>query len=104
MITQNRIADVVKMRDLRFIEENAVLELARISHHRAIADHHIFAHIAAAADLTIFADPRRPFQNRALLDNRSAADKHVAADKRFTQSVRRARPVSNETADSSRFV
>ncbi len=86
-VTQNGIAHVIKMRRLCFIEENAIFELARISHHHAIAHHYILAHIAAAADVAILADPGRPFQNRALLDNRPTPDKHIAADERFPDEL-----------------
>ena len=36
-IAENRIADVIEMRHLRFIEDDAVLELARVPHHHAVA-------------------------------------------------------------------
>src|SRR5439155_1236552 len=47
------------MRHLHFVEENAVLELARVSHHNTVADDHVLAHVATAADPAIFADPWR---------------------------------------------
>ena len=37
VIAENRIADVIEMRNLRFVENNAVLELARISHDHAVS-------------------------------------------------------------------
>ena len=52
-VTENRIADVIEMRHLRFIEEDAVLEFARVPHHHAVADDHIFAHVTTAADLAV---------------------------------------------------
>ena len=73
VMAEDRIADVIKMRHLRFVEQNAILELARVAHHHAIAHDHVLAHVTAAAHLTIFADPCRTFQNRALLDDRARA-------------------------------
>src|SRR4029077_16440810 len=57
-------------------------EFARITHHHAVADHDILAHVTAATNVAVVADPRRSFQHRALFDNRSATDEHVAADER----------------------
>ena len=101
-VTENRIADIIEMRHLRFVEENAVLELARISHHHAVARDHILADVTTAADVAILADPRRPFQNRALLDDCAFADKNRVADERLPDHVRRARPASVETSGSWR--
>jgi hypothetical protein len=60
-MTQNRISDIVEMRDLRVIEEDAILELTRIPHHHAVPDDHILPHVTSAADLAILPDPRRAF-------------------------------------------
>src|SRR5437879_13652531 len=78
--SKNGIANVIEMRHLRFIENNAVLELARISHDYSVSDDDIFAHVTAAANMAILSDPRRSFQHRALLNNRAAADENVADD------------------------
>src|SRR5438105_32549 len=80
-MTEDRVADVIEMRHLRFIEQDAILELARVPHHDAISDDHIFAYIAAAPDMTVLSDPRRPFQDRALLYDRAGADENCVADK-----------------------
>src|ERR1043165_4581706 len=68
------------MRDLRFIENDAVLELAGVAHDDAVSDDDILAHVAAAADLAIFAYPCWAFQDSALLDNCAASDENVGAD------------------------
>src|SRR5260370_8630098 len=78
--SKNGIANVIEMRRLRFVENNAVLELARISHDYSVSDDDIFAHVPAAADMAILSDPGRPFQYCALLDNRAPPHKNVAAD------------------------
>ena len=80
------------MRHLRFIEQDAVLEFARVPHHHAVADDHVFPHVTAAADVAVLSDPGRPFQDRALFDNRARADENRVADERladeFTQHRR----------------
>src|SRR6266852_5197050 len=85
--SKNRIADVIKMRHLSFVENDTVLEFTRVAHNDAIADDDILAHVAAAADLAILADPGRSFQNRALFDNRAAANEHIAADERAADEL-----------------
>src|SRR4029077_4407989 len=72
--SKNRIADVIKMRHLSFVENDAVLELARVAHDDTVADDDILADVAAAANLTILADPGRSLQNCALFDNGAAAN------------------------------
>ena len=59
VMTKDRIADVIEMRHLRFIEQDAVFEFARVAHDYAVADDHVFAHVTAAADVAVLADPRR---------------------------------------------
>src|SRR5438876_6524764 len=86
-ITQDRIADVVEMRRLHLIEENTIFEFARISHNHAIAHHDVLAHVTTAADLTIFANPGRAFQDRALLDNCAATDEDRATDEWFPHQL-----------------
>jgi len=83
-IAQNGIANIIKVRHLRLVEEDAVFEFAGISHHHPVTHDHVFAHVTAAADPAVFADPCRSFQHRALFDNRAASDKNVTTDERFT--------------------
>ena len=95
-VTEDGIADVIKVRHLRFVEENAILEFTRVSHHHAIAGDHVFAHVAAAADLTIFADPCRTFQHRALLHDGTSADEDMIADEWFAQQLAQYRGLQAE--------
>src|SRR6266404_210020 len=87
VMTQDRIADIVEMRRLHFVEEDAIFEFARVSHDHAIAHNDVLAHVTTAANFAIFADPRRPFYDRALLDNRSATDEDRVADERFPHQL-----------------
>src|SRR5207302_10632820 len=75
------------MGHLCFIEQNAVLELARVAHHDPIACDDVLAHVATAAKLAVFADPRRALQHRALLNDRSSADEYATTDERFARSL-----------------
>src|SRR5262249_32960577 len=72
---------------LCFIEQNAILELARVAHHNAIASDDILAHVATAANLAVFANPCRPLQHRALFNNRSSANEHAIADERLAREL-----------------
>jgi hypothetical protein len=83
VVTEDRIANVIKMGRLHFVEKNAILELARVSHNHAIPDDHVLAHVTAAPNLAIFADPCRAFQHRALLHDGTSANKNVIADEWF---------------------
>src|SRR5947209_375525 len=74
-ITKDRIAHVVEMRRLRLVEENAIFEFARVSHDHAIAHNDVFA------------DPGRPFHDRALLDDRSTTDEDRVTDERFPHEL-----------------
>ena len=80
VVTNDRITDVIEMRHLHFIEQDGVLEFAGVSHDHAVADDHVFAHVAAAPNVAVFADPCRAFQHRALFDDRSSANKNMVAD------------------------
>src|SRR4051812_37216931 len=92
-MAQDRVADVVKMRHLRFVEQDAVLKFARVPHHHAIARDDVLADVTTAADMAILADPGRALQDRALFDDRSRADENRVADERF----------SNQFAQHRRF-
>jgi len=81
VVTNNRITDVIEMRHLYFIEQDRVFEFAGVSHDNAVANDHVFAHVAAAADVAVVADPCRALQHRALFDDRSPADKNMVANK-----------------------
>ena len=59
VMTKNRITHVIEMRHLCFIEQDAVFEFARVAHDYAVADDDVFAHVTAAANVAVFADPRR---------------------------------------------
>jgi len=82
-MTEDRIADVTEMRNLRVVENDAVFELARVAHDDAVPDDHIFAHITTAADMAVFANPGRTFHHRALLDDGAGADENRTADERL---------------------
>src|ERR1700693_24961 len=70
--SEDRVPNVIEVWDLGFVEDDAVLEFARIAHDDAVADHDVLAHITTAADLTIFADPRRALWHGSLFGNRAA--------------------------------
>src|SRR5437773_12331987 len=84
---QNRVANVIEMRHLRFIKQDAILELARVSHHDSVASDYVLAHVTATADVTVFSNPGRTFQDRALFDNRAGANEDRVADERLPDRI-----------------
>src|ERR1043165_512810 len=86
-ITEDRIAYVIEVWNLGFVEEDAVFEFAGVAHHHAVAHDHVFAHITAAANVAPLANPGRSLQDRALFNNRSCAYKNASADKRFADQI-----------------
>ena len=85
LMAQDGVAHVIEMGHLCFIEQNAILKLARVTHYNAIAGDDILAYVATAANLAVFADPRRALQHRALLNDRSSADEYAITDERFAR-------------------
>jgi hypothetical protein len=83
VVTQDGITDIIEVRHLRFIEQNAIFEFARVTHHDTIAGYDVLAHVTAATNLAIFADPRRTFEHGTLLNNGSSADENAIADEWF---------------------
>ena len=75
------------MWNLRFIKDDRIFELARISHHHTIANDDVFTNITTAANVTVLANPGRPLQHGALLDDGSGADEHGVANKRFAHEL-----------------
>src|SRR5439155_23168744 len=80
VVTQDGITDIIEVRYPRFIEQDAIFEFARVTHHNTIPSDDVLAHVTAAANLAVFADPSRAFQHRALLNDRSSANEDVVAD------------------------
>ena len=80
LVAEDRVTDVVEVRHLRAVEEQAVLEFARVAEDRAVADEDVLAHVAPVADVAVGPDPGRAFDHRAVFDHRAFADEHVRAD------------------------
>ena len=55
-IAENRIADVIEMRRLDVIQEQAVLKLARISQHTAFTDDDVASNVRSRPDFSFRAD------------------------------------------------
>jgi hypothetical protein len=87
VMTKDRIADVIEVRHLHFVEQDAILKFARVTHHHAVSGNHIFAHVTTTADAAIFTNPRRAFEHRALLDDCSSADENMIADERLSHQL-----------------
>src|SRR4030095_6539664 len=77
VMADDRITDVIEVRNLHFIEQDGIFEFAGVPHDYAVADDDIFPNVNSAADVAIFTDPCRAFQHRALLDDRSSSNKNM---------------------------
>lgn len=77
---EDGVADVVEMRHLALVEEQAVLEFARVSQHAAPARHDPLAHISPAPHHRALADPGRAPDDRVGLDHRAGAHVNQLAD------------------------
>ena len=80
LVAEDRVPDVVEVRDLSLVEDEAVLELAGVAQNDAITDHYIFADIGTVANLAILTDPSRPLDHGTLFDDRAGSDIDSAAD------------------------
>lgn len=80
LVAEDGVPDVVEVRDLRLVEDEAVLELAGVAQHDAVADHDILADVGSVADLAILADPCGTFDHGSLLNDCSGSDIDSAAD------------------------
>src|SRR5438477_1820266 len=85
--SQNGIAHIIKVRYLRFIAQDAILKLARVPHHHAVAHDDVFAHVTATADMALLADPGRTFYDGALFDDGVSANEDGIADERFSHQL-----------------
>src|SRR6185369_14118366 len=87
LVAKDRIAAVAEVGNLRLIKDDAVLEFAGISHHHAVADDDVFAHVTSGAQMAVFADPGRALEHRALLDNRAPPNENRVAHIGFTNQL-----------------
>ena len=75
------------MRNLRFIAQDAILELARVPHHHAVAHDDVFAHVTTAAHMTASPRSKPALYDGALFDDGAAANKDGIADERFSHQL-----------------
>src|ERR1700730_4867672 len=87
VMANDRITHVIEVRHLHLIEQDGIFEFAGVSHDYAVADDHVLAHVTAAANVAVLADPRRAFQHCPLFNDSSSADEDMAADKRLAHEL-----------------
>src|SRR6516162_1981214 len=80
--SKDRIANVIKMRRDRVVEEERVFHLARIADHATVADDDVVTNIRIMANFTVPPDNRWAFNHRAILDYGAFPDKHLFANVR----------------------
>ena len=81
LVAKNRISHVIVMRDLRSVENQAVLEFTRISRDHPISDYDIFADIATIANFAVLANPGGSLDHSAVLYNCSCSNIYCTAYK-----------------------
>src|ERR1043165_2293384 len=81
LITQDGIADVVKMRHNSIIKQKRILYLAGVSDNAVVPDNDAFTNIGVMPNLTIAANNDRPFYHRPIFDQRAFANKDIVTDK-----------------------
>ena len=86
-MAQNGIPDIVEMRDLRLIEDQAVLKLAGVPRNDPVADNDILADVASVSNVTILADPCRPLDHGTLLNDGPRPDEYSVSDERSSDDL-----------------
>src|SRR6201999_387729 len=86
-VADDGVADVIKMGDLGFVEDDGVFEFAGVAEDAAGADDDVLADVAAVADFAAFADPGGAFDHGALFDDGAFADEDGAADEGFADEA-----------------
>lgn len=79
LVAEDGIAHVVEVRDFAVVEEDAVLKFAGIAEDAVVTDDHVFANVAAAANLAVFADPGRSLDDSAWFHDGAFTDEDVIA-------------------------
>ena len=87
LVAENRVAHIVEVRDLCFVEDEAVFKFRGISSHDSISENHIFPDVTPISNLAVLPDPSRTFDHGPLFDHRAFADKHRAAHERLADEA-----------------
>ncbi len=87
LVAENRVADIVEVRNLGLVEDEAVFKFRGISCHDSVAEDHIFADVTPISNLTVLADPSWTFDHGPLFDDRAFADKYSAAHERLADEA-----------------
>jgi hypothetical protein len=87
LVAEDRVADIVEVRDLCLVEDEAIFEFRGIPGHDSISENHIFPDVTSVSNLTVLADPSRTFDHGPLFDHRAFADKHSAAHERLADEA-----------------
>jgi hypothetical protein len=74
LVAENRVTNIVKMRDLGPVEYYAIFKLAGVTKDYAVANDHVFADITTASYLAIVSDPGRTLNGRAVFDDAFVTD------------------------------
>jgi len=87
LVAEDRVADIIEMRNLGLVEDEAVFKFRGISSHDTIAEDDIFADVTPIPNLTVLADPSRTFDHGSLFDHCPFADKNRTAHERLADEA-----------------
>ena len=87
LVAEDRVADVIEVRNLGLVEDEAVFKFRGIPGHDSVAKDHIFADVTSVPNLAVLADPSRTFDHGSLFDHCSFADKHCSAHERLADEA-----------------
>lgn len=87
LVTQDRVTDVVEVWDLRFVKDEAALELAGVPQDDAIPHQNILPDVGAVTDLAILADPGGSLDHGTILNDGASSDIDRSADERLADQL-----------------
>ena len=87
LVAEDRVADIVEVRNLGLVEDEAVFKFRGIPGYNSVAEDHIFADVTPIPNLTVLTDPSRTFDHGSLFDHCPFADKYRAAHERLADEA-----------------
>ena len=83
LVAEDRVADIVEVRNLCLVEDEAIFKFRGIPGHDSIAEDHIFPDVTPIPNFAVLADPSWTFDHGSLFDDCAFADKNSAAHERL---------------------
>ena len=87
LVAEDRVANIIEVRNLGLVEDEAVFKFRGIPSHNPIAEDHIFADVTSVPNLAVLADPSRAFDHGPLFNHCSFANKYSTAHERLADET-----------------